>query len=1395
MRFSAQISLVATFEEFLDALNEASPTRSAAGFAFEPVVKWFLETDPRYSSRLNKVWLWRDWPNRWGPDTGIDLVAEDADGKIWAIQSKQYDPEGGLLSKTHIDSFLSDSINELIDYRLLVTTNQGLGPKAAATVARQSRVCPISVLTYSDLVLAPVDWPNDPIRLNDGKARKPLKPRPHQRNALKDIDSLGNRGQLVMACGTGKTLTALWAAERLEAEKTLVLLPSLTLLSQTLTEWVANASEEFSYLPVCSDQTVSRGSDAAIMFTSDLQFPVTTNPDDIAAFMRSRGRIVLFSTYQSSPQIAAAQAIKGVPKFDLVIADEAHRCAGKTSSDFGTILDDEQIRATKKLFMTATPRTFSARVRKEADGNAIAIASMDDQQVFGPVLHQLNFGLAIEEELLTDYQVVVVAVDDERCRQLIDDRRLLKTDSGLEADAKTLASDVAVAKAIGEYKLERIITFHSRIKSAAGFARRLPEIASWMRESKRPSGKLVTNHVSGQMSTGERNKRLTRLRNLEKSEIGILSNAQCLSEGIDVPTLDGVAFIDPRRSQVDIIQAVGRAIRRSEGKSIGTVIIPVYLSNIDDAKEVLEASEFEPVWAVLRALRSHDETLGDAIDTLRYNIGRKGLGQIKLPTKIKFDLPEKVSSDFANSIRTQIVEQTSNSWHYWFGLFQRYVDRTGSARISTDHMEEVQGEQVKLGPWALKQRQSYSGAGDRRKLTELEISKLEELPGWEWNALDAKYQRNFLALQQATQRFGHARPPSTHIEEFEGEQIKVGQWINGRRNDYADGKLSIARIRALEALPGWVWNVREFEYQKGLEALRLFVEQNGHALVPEDYQKNDSGEFNLGMWVAGQRNAYRQERLPDQRRSELESVPGWAWNAVDAVFETNLELLHAFVKQHGHANVPQVDGGRNGRQNALGAWVSGRRIRYAKGQLTKEQIQKLEEVPHWEWDPREASYQRHLGALRHFAEREGHSSPGPDAEEHIDGHDLKLQHWVQSRRTDYRNGKLSNEEIVELESLPGWRWDVASESHDDHLRALKQFVEREGHALVPAVHKEKYDGKTFKIGSWIVVRRSIYKKGELDQDRINELEQFEGWAWSPLEQRRNRNLAALKWHVAEFGTSEIPQKFSMTFEGEKINLGSWVANEKKAIQEGLRDPDYITELTSLAGWQNRGTKRDLESFKRSNIEGYEVLLQFVEREGHASPATGHVERYEGQGFDLGQWVRRQRQQHTRSLAPSKVAQLEALPGWQWSPKAAQKAKMLRALRQYGVRENHFLVPFTHQESFEGELVKLGVWVRTRRNRYRASKMAADEIIELENMPGWAWDPDLARFYIKLSALKQFHKREGHLKPPRNHREELNGQKFDLYSWVTWLQGLNKKGKLDEDRHKALNALPGWTWTT
>ena len=368
--------------------------------------------------------MWKDWPGRWGIDKGIDLVAETTNGKLWAIQAKGVHPDR-TIPKSELDSFLSESNRPQFDYRLIIASTDDIGRNAWDTIKGQEK--PIGLVLRGELLTAELSWP-----VQIGEQPPPLlkkEPRPHQDTAITKVVEgfrTHDRGQLIMACGTGKTVTALWTAERLNSCRTLVLIPSLSLVSQTLTEWGRNCREPFEYLVVCSDETVAhRAEDHAVNSTSELGVPVTTDPAAISQFLtRQRGgtQAVVFCTYQSSGRVAESQRLTMVP-FDLVIADEAHRCTGHAESCFATVLDASKIKARKRLFMTATPRYFTERIKTRAEDLDFELASMDELERFGPEFYRLSFAEAIDADLLTDYQVVVIGVTQAEARNWADEAR------------------------------------------------------------------------------------------------------------------------------------------------------------------------------------------------------------------------------------------------------------------------------------------------------------------------------------------------------------------------------------------------------------------------------------------------------------------------------------------------------------------------------------------------------------------------------------------------------------------------------------------------------------------------------------------------------------------------------------------------------------------------------------------------------------------------------------------------------------------------------------------------------------------------------------------------------------------------------------------------------------
>lgn len=657
-------------KDILKELEESSHSLRNKGARFELLIKnWFLTTK-LYSDNIKEIWLWDDFPYKnqfGGSDSGIDLVLHNLEDEYIAIQCKFY-KENNEISKSDVDTFISTSakffeINgerKKFSNRIFISTTNKWSKKASDLIENQE--IPVIRISLNELENSDVDWSKIYLGKQGNEAKKASKTiRNHQKEARDSVNKYfkeNDRGKLIMACGTGKTFTSLKIAEN-ETNKNgfiLFLVPSIALLGQTLREWTNDIDKETKLYPICicSDSKISSKkstNDDNITSVIDLALPATTDIDKIVNQLEKikdkRGMKVVFSTYQSIDVIAKAQEKileqdKNFGEFDLIICDEAHRTTGVTlknedESNFVKVHKNEFLKAKKRLYMTATPRLYDDNSKSKAKEGDAYLCSMDDEKLYGEEIYRIGFGKAVENDLLTDYKVLILTLSSSQIPVELQDiiangekefnfddaTRLIGCINGL---SKQILDKEGIIKSTDPEPMKRAVAFCRDIKTSKRVTNSFNNyseeyLSSLKEEAKRKMVNISSKHIDGGMNALEREELLSWLKeDGEEQECRVLTNARCLSEGVDVPNLDAVLFLSAKNSQVDVVQSVGRVMRKAPHKKYGYIIIPVVIPEHISPEEALNDSEaYKVVWSVLNALRAHDDRFNALVNKIDIN--------------------------------------------------------------------------------------------------------------------------------------------------------------------------------------------------------------------------------------------------------------------------------------------------------------------------------------------------------------------------------------------------------------------------------------------------------------------------------------------------------------------------------------------------------------------------------------------------------------------------------------------------------------------------------------------------------------------------------------------------------------------------------------------------------
>jgi len=742
--FFARNGLFQDLESFQELESRISNIQEdkEKGDAFEVFTEAYLATQRRQEAKCI-------WPAGTAPlellqktglttsDYGIDGLYQTSLGDINAYQVK-YRSNRPSLTWRELSTFMGLADSPNIKHRVLITNCDDfpdlLNQRGNFFCIRGADLDRLDKDAFQEIA----EWLKGAVFEKTKKT-----PKPHQQEAIEKIlaeFSTADRATAVMACGTGKTLVGLWVMEALKPAKAIILMPSLALIRQTLHEWLRETSiEQFSFLCVCSDQTVAEGIDELVINQSDLDFEVTTESKRVRAYLDTPfdGTKVVFTTYHSAPVIG--ESLKPGEQFDYGVFDEAHKTTGKKDRRTGFALSDENLSIKKRLFLTATPRRYNP-LKRDEQGEAEQIFSMDDKSLYGTACFTLSFGRAVDAEIICPYEVLISVITTDMITNAMLSHGEVNID-GKGVTALQVAHQIAVRDAVFKYKVRKIFTFHNTVKAASVFTNIGPQGIKIHLPS------CSTFHVNGEMASNHREKIM---KSFNDADLAIMSNARCLTEGVDVPAVDMVAFLSPKRSQTDIIQAAGRAMRKVDGKAKGYILVPLLVEQKkgESIESAVLRADYTEVWDVLQCLKEQDEVLEDIIRIYGLNIGapKKALAEAQTKRRLNILAPDIALKDIEAAIVSTTLKQLTSKWDAFYSelLFYYKPNLHCNVEYFVGRYRIVDNE---IRDWLSEQRRLYR----RNKLTQDKVQKLEKI-GIIWDFKEHEWDENWYEWDEMFQQ-------------------------------------------------------------------------------------------------------------------------------------------------------------------------------------------------------------------------------------------------------------------------------------------------------------------------------------------------------------------------------------------------------------------------------------------------------------------------------------------------------------------------------------------------------------------------------------------------------------------------------------------------------------------
>ena len=1117
-----------------------------AGKIFEVFTKYYFLASPTEKDNYKEVWLFEDTPlevrkklNLGNQDYGVDLILQDVEDQYFVVQCKYKNDETSKLNWSadkianlfafcpNADGFIVFS-NAIDLDQVSKSRHDNFTFYGVANLNEIEKDTLLSIYTL--------------LAENQLSERKLYNPLPHQEIAIRECvqwftEGEESRGQLILPCGAGKTFTALWIKERVESKNTLVLVPSLALLRQIKNEWSKQRKSVYQYLCVCSETDIDKdATDTLVTHTYEVDTRVTTNAEHVKSFLsKPFDEKVIFSTYHSLPVIA--DAIKDSSfEFDLTFCDEAHKTAGVGKNKFSLVHDNNLVPSKYRLYATATPRIVKETLKKKLGDDLRYAYDMNDPNTFGYEFHRMTFKDAIDENILVDYKIVAIGVNSDELKDYIEQRRFV--DEKLSIDE--LANNYALEHVMKKYSANHGLTFHSRVKLAQEFADRHGQLFT----------STKTFSVNGEQPTSYRNLVLEEFKNAEKA---IVSNARCLTEGVDVPTIDLVYFCDPKNSKVDIVQAVGRALRKKEGKELGLIVVPIYHSKKDEVENSISTGSFKNLLQVIRSLCDQDERLQDEINFLAFGKGKRKSNKTDIISSSFIEEQDKIilegfEEKLKNSLFDQIIEKSSNNWDLWYLNLKNYLDSNKDYPSKKDDKD--------LYNWISNQR-------NRKKNGTLKNEELRKLNGigFVWNVVEWKWERMFSIFHEYSTE--NIFPPCKGIDDDE-----LVKWYRYQQSCIRDNKIvspeQKKRFLAIDnkfegpsSRKKWIEPYRELvnfrlenpdkwpQYDrddtKSIESkLYIFCQT-----IRKRYRENDLGNYwfekmtsidfnfegnidnwtqywqeikallekrksisvkeignNAYSWILRHRNKYDEGKLSEYQTRKIEELN------LDRFFETweqQFEKVKEWIDLHGKLPTRTT-------QKDFHSWLGSQRSRFYNDRLSENEIQLMRSIGYdLGTNGNKKKKERWLEMFENVKAFKQATDNWPKFG--VEGLEGQMYNWCQAQRQvqagTARNRKpLKKWQVEKLDSI-GFHWsksDVNDELWQSKLREVGKCMDKNGRLNLPSL----INGKTNLVYVWFFRQKKAFESGELSEDRIRKFKEI-GIDLDNLRKTRSKRDGFTKW--------------------------------------------------------------------------------------------------------------------------------------------------------------------------------------------------------------------------------------------------------------------------------------------